>query len=485
MPKLSPARANVPLLKGLTLLSRGKVRDTYELPNGNRLQVATNGISVKDIILNTLVPEKGAILNALNHFWLKRFEDFGIKTHFVACGPEIFHYGVPECYRDDLELQSQAMVVRSCQMAPVEFVARHLITGGGFKEYKKTGRVCGHVLSPGLQDGDALPFILDTPTTKADEGHDESLPASEVRKHYPEQTYLLLKAFLIAFNYAVTRGIILADTKLEFAEDGTLCDEAITPDSSRFVDFLGWKASRGVEGKRKAPTPLDKELARIWATHAGMDALDPKNPDDVAKAHALMLPDQLINQLTQTYRYIFWRLTGDTSERYRREKMSIRIHDKTKKIVVVCGSESDLPEVKETIGRINSSFARISVHVMSCHPNPAELQNFAKEGCGGADVVVGIGSKALALPGILDSWLRFYGKDIPVIGVAIGQPGSKSLQAAQLSIEELPNPVITNEIEGCCYKSSDQALSRIIWGELPPPKPRVEKPVQMNVFKNF
>ena len=97
-----------------------------------------------------------------------------------------------------------------------------------------------------------------------------------------------------------------------------------------------------------------------------------------------------------------------------------------------------------------------------------------------------MGGKALALPGILDAWLYVYEKDIPVIGVALGEPGSKSLQAAQLSIEELPSlSVITDELQGSCYTSLNEAFSRIIWGELPPQKPRVQKPVQMEVFKNF
>ena len=485
MANLSPARTGESLARGLDLLFRGKVRDTYNLPNGNLLARATNGISIFDFVLNALVPEKGMILNAMNHFWLMHLAQFGFKTHFVAAGSDIDAY-LPEHQTRNSCLQSTAIVVRKLQMAPVEFIARAVLTGSAVRSYQDNTEVCGHKLPPGLQDGDALACFLDTPTTKAEVGHDENLSATEVRQKYPGQTYTLLQVFQIASQYAEQKGIKLADTKLEFGQDGTIADEILTPDSSRFWEYSTWLEGRKIKDGRKAPPPYDKQLVRAWGIEQGINKLDPVNPDHVAKVHSLKVPQELIKRTTQVYRYIFWRLTGYTIERYLREKMKVRVQDKTKNVAIVCGSESDLPEAKDLIGRVHCSVARVSVHVMSCHRNPEQVQNFAKDWCSGADVVIGMGGKALALPGILDAWLYVYEKDIPVIGVALGEPGSKSLQAAQLSIEELPSlSVITDELQGSCYTSLNEAFSRIIWGELPPQKPRVQKPVQMEVFKNF
>ena len=216
--------------------------------------------------------------------------------------------------------------------------------------------------------------------------------------------------------------------------------------------------------------------------------MDPVNPDHVAKVHALKVPQDLIKRTTQVYRYIFWRLTGLTIDNYLRKKMGLDVPHRVKKITIICGSESDLLLVPDVIRRHFAS-GKLTVHVMSCHRNPSEVQNFVKEGCGGADVVIGVGSKALALPGVLDAWLYYYGKDIPVIGVALGEQGSRALEAAVLSIEELPSsPVLINELTGKCYQGQEglwQAIDRVINGELLPQKPRVEKPVQMEVFKNF
>ncbi len=488
MPKLSPARAGVPVLEGTLLLSRGKVRDMYELENGLILIVATNSISIYDFVLNTLVPEKGMVLNAMNHFWMKHFQNLGFNTHLVAAGAEIDEH-LPEALRKNPNLQSRAAVVRKLHMVPVEFIARSVLTGSAVKSYQETGTMCGHKLPPGLQDGDTLPCILDTPTTKAQEGHDENLSAREVRKKYPRQTALLLEIFKIASAEAEKRGIKLADTKFEFGEDETVGDEILTPDSSRFWDLKTWQESRKIPQGRKAPPPFDKQLVREWGIVQGIRELDPKNPEDIAKVHALEVSDYLIRQTTQTYRYIFWRLVGCTIESYLDSAMGVKLEKKIKKIAVVCGSESDWPIVRPVVGGILSASAKISVHIISCHRNPGELENFANDRCLGVDAVICAGSKALALPGVLDSWLHSYGENIPVIGVALGKESSKSLEAAVLSIEELPDtPVVINEITGKCYQGQEglqQAIDRIINGELPPQKPRVEKPTQMNVFKNF
>ncbi|MDD4931087.1 MAG: phosphoribosylaminoimidazolesuccinocarboxamide synthase [Candidatus Colwellbacteria bacterium] len=477
MTKQSPARSEWPLVFGLELISRGKVRDTYRLAEKRLLVVATDGISIFDFVLNALVPMKGVILNAMNHFWLNYLAEFGFETHFIASGVDIDKY-LPEELRDDKDLQSRAMVVEELDMAKWEFIFRICLTGSGLSAYKENGEVCGHKLPEGLQDGDELPYILDTPTTKAEEGHDEHASAELVRSAFPEATYRMINIVQIARAYAESKGIKLADTKFEGSKD-KLGDEVLTPDSSRFWDMQEWSKSRESTDKRKAPASLDKELVRIWGKSQGINKLDPKDLGDVDKVHAMIVPEEIISQTTATYRYIFWRLTGRTIEQYLREIMLVDIPERAKKnVVIICGSATDLPVVKSVCDNSNT------MHVISCHRNPEELAKFIKD-ISGFDIIIGVGGKALALPGIIDAWIHSLGKNIPVAGVALGEPESKALLAAQLSIEEIPGqPVIIDEMEGHAYTGPSglkKLLERITYGELPPPKPRTEKSAQMYV----
>lgn len=481
MPVLSPLRQSVPVLPGLPLLHRGKVRDTYELSDKLLLVVATDAISIFDFVLNALVPEKGKVLTAMSHFWLTKLErNLGIKTHLIAAGSAIDAY-LPKELRDIPELQSRAMVVRRLKMVPCEFIARGFLTGSGLKDYLKTGMVCGHKLPPGLQDGDLIETI-DTPTTKEDSGHDLALDAKEVRKKYPEETALLFKVFYIVSEMAMKCGILFADTKLEFGRDSNgvlyLADEVATPDSSRFWERSVWEAGRRLE-KRKAPPPYDKQLVRQWGIEQGINKLDPLSPGDVAKAQSLQIPPELIGATTQIYRYIFWRLTGMRLEKYRREVMGINVADEARKIAVVFGSESDIPRVRHAING-----TPVAAHVVSCHRNPIELQIFALNGCRGADVVIAAGGKAFALPGVLDAFLHDADHDIPVIGVALGEPGSASLEAARLSIAELPGqPVVMDEMHDWVYQGPEgfaRALDRAMHGEFPVKK-RTERRAKFDI----
>jgi len=497
MANLSTARAGVPLLRfGLDCINRGKVRDTYKLDDRDLrlLSVATDGISIFDFVLNALVPMKGIILSAMSHFWFQKLKELGINTHFLAYGADIDSI-LPPDLRGNPEIQARAMVVRKLNMHPVEFIIRGHITGTGLKAYKETGVVCGHRLSPGLQDGDRLPRNYDTPTTKAVEGHDEHINADQIRKRYPEETYLALAAYQIGHLYAETRGINLADTKFEFGIDdnGQVClgDEVLTPDSSRYWPRSEWQVGRKPAEGRKAPPPYDKQLVRNWGIEMGINKLDPTKPEDLAKVQAMEVPAHLITATTQTYRYIFWRLTGHTIENYLGGHLGVKLGRPKKKVAVVVGSESDLVHVRKAVAALPpvSEFGQIislDVHVMSCHRNPGELRQFVADGCRGANVVVAAGGKALALPGVLDAEIHFQkAKHVPVIGVALGEPESEALLAAQLSIEELPSqPVVLDEVSGKAYTGVDgliAALKRVDTGELPPPKPRKEAPAQLNV----
>ena len=183
--KLSPARKSVPIIEGLELMNRGKVRDTYRLPDQKLLIVVTDGISVFDFVLNVLIPIKGYVLAAMTHFWLLYLESKGIKTHFVAAGKDIDYY-LPEHLRGNVDLQRRAMVVMKLEMILIEFIMRFCLTGSVLKEYREKGTVYGVQMPAGLKDGDLLPGMIFTPTTKAQEGHDEQMSESWVRENHRE-----------------------------------------------------------------------------------------------------------------------------------------------------------------------------------------------------------------------------------------------------------------------------------------------------------
>jgi phosphoribosylaminoimidazole-succinocarboxamide synthase len=318
-PVLSPKRKNFPVLPGLDLLSRGKVRDMYEIDDERALIVASDGISIFDFVLNACVPKKGMVLNAMSHYWLRHLEtDLRIKTHLITAGQNIDTY-LPADLRGNPDLQARSMVVHRLNMSDGEFIARGFLTGSGLKSYNKTGEVCGHKLPPGLQDGDELPVIIDTPTTKAQEGHDEELDARAVAAKFPEETALLLKVYSFVLKAARESGIIFADTKLEFGRNrlGTLLlgDEVATPDSSRYWDASAWSAGRTLE-KRKAPPPYDKQIVRQWGIEQGVRELNPLVPEHIAMVHDLQVPDELIQATIQIYYNIFQRITGVRLEMY-------------------------------------------------------------------------------------------------------------------------------------------------------------------------
>jgi phosphoribosylaminoimidazole-succinocarboxamide synthase len=492
--KLSPARLSWPILKGLELISRGKVRDMYRLknvanlPNGFLLIVATDAISIFDFVLNAIVPGKGISLNIQSHFWLMYLESLGFKTHLVAAGSAIDQY-LPEHLRNDIDLQSRAMVVKAVDMAEYEFVYRLCLMGSVKDEYAKTGKIYGHCLPPGLEEGDAFPYILDTPTTKAENGHDMPVNPAVVREKYPEAVYRMIQMVQAVDAFAQTRGIKLFDTKLE-GSNIILADEAFTTDSSRWVDLRAWKESRKPETGRKAPPPLDKEQVRIEGRKLGINKLNPENPDDVKAVHAIEWSEEIIRKTTHTYRYLPWRLTGMTIEKYLKSVLGVSVEKiPPKKIAVICGSESDKPTVMNILSSIDHRHAHIDLHILSCHRNPNQTALFVKTGCEDVDIVICVGGKAFALPGVIDAIAHEAKEDIRVIGVALGEPGSKSLEAAKLSIEEIPGQtVLMDEISGAVYQGREgfiSALDRAIFGELPPERPRTEKPAQINAWSNW
>jgi phosphoribosylaminoimidazole-succinocarboxamide synthase len=263
----------------------GKVRDLYEIDDKRMLMVATDRLSAFDVILNEPIPEKGKILTAISNFWFDKLKDL-VPNHFTGDKVEDI---VPAA---ELHLvEGRAVVAKRLKPVAVEAIVRGYIVGSGWKEYQKSGTVCGIQLPAGLKEAAKLPQPIFTPSTKAAVGdHDENISfeqceaiigtelAAKVRK-----TSIAL--YSAAVEYAATRGIIIADTKFEFGldEDGTLTlmDEALTPDSSRF-----WPADSYVEGKN--PPSFDKQFVRDWLESTGWNKEPPAPavPADVAQKTA-------------------------------------------------------------------------------------------------------------------------------------------------------------------------------------------------------
>lgn len=319
---------------GLKRVFQGKVRDTYGLANHSDLLlvVATDRVSIFDFVLPALVKDKGKVLTAMTIFWLRRVLK-GYNHHLVAFGQGIGEY-LPAILQNNPELQSRALVVKKLSIVPVEAIVRGYLTGSGWTAYQESKRVCGIQLPPDLHDGSKLPVPIFTPSTKAETGHDEHLDAQEVLARYGRGIMTLAQSIFSEIStYAEARGIILADTKLEFGQAGTLGDELATPDSSRY-----WLRSEWEEAvkQRKSPPSHDKEVVRAWGKTVetpfldgdgekivGIGSLDPEDPEHIAFVHSLEVPEVLLETTTDRYREIFRLLTGSNLEEFHQSKMGV------------------------------------------------------------------------------------------------------------------------------------------------------------------
>lgn len=325
MPSLPESVKDI-YIAGLNLIHRGKVRDTYALPGypERLLVVASDRVSIFDFVLPALIPSKGEVLTALNHYWRTQVIGDAFPHDLVAAGAEIDAY-LPTSLQGNRELQARATVVRKLCMIPVEAIARAYLTGSGLSAYQDKGEVCGHRLPSGLHDGSELPWLLFTPTTKAEEGHDEAISADGVAGtwgvHVERST---LQLFTRVSKAALEQGIILADTKLEFGYDSrcmlTLADEVFTPDSSRFWYLEEWKRASAAG---RSPSPHDKQAVRDWGKGVGIHRCDPKKPEDVAWVHAQQVPPDVLTKVEEIYAMIFMRLTGKTLQDYQMSSMGI------------------------------------------------------------------------------------------------------------------------------------------------------------------
>jgi len=457
-------------INGLNIISRGKVRDTYELPgcinylHPYLMPYATDRISIFDFVLNANVPQKGEILNAMNIFW---FIDFlsEWENDILAFGACINTY-LPENLRDNIELHKRATIIKKLEMLEFEAIVRLHLTGSGYQAYKKDRVVCGHTLPSNLIDGEKLPFPIFTPTTKAKEAHDEHITADSVAEKYgvkPER--LSMQIAQKAYEYALSRGIILADTKFEIGHDSsnilTFGDEKLTPDSSRFWDFEEWKKAQA-EGK--LPKAFDKQFVRDWGKSMGIDKLDPANEEDVVKVHSMRVPEEIIKYTTKLYRYIFWKLTGQKLEKFQINSMGIKTELQPVHIEVIIGSETDKGQIMEGLQFLDmQSNVTYNAHVLSCHRNPGELwgyaHNFAKQIKNNNTLVIAGAGAAAHLPGVIKSQLEIARhSNISVIGLAFKNDNFDHALAARLSTECLPGQPVELDENGKAFFGPEGAL---------------------------
>ena len=285
----------------LPLYRKGKVRDTYDLGD-NLLIVATDRISAFDVILPCAIPFKGKVLNQLSAFWFNKTAHL-VANHMLALVDRlsVLPASLAKAKPEPSYLVGRSMVVRKAKLIPVECVVRGYISGSAWVEYQEKGTACGLKLPAKLKEAEKLPQPIFTPTTKADSGHDMPLTRKEMVKLVGESLADQLEAhtkqiYMYAHDYALDKGIIIADTKMEYGmvnDRVTLIDELLTPDSSRF-----WEASGYVVG-RSQPS-YDKQPVRDWLVELGWD----KNPP------APMLSEEAIQQTTERYCQAYQRLTG-------------------------------------------------------------------------------------------------------------------------------------------------------------------------------
>lgn len=288
-------------LKQLKLFKKGKVRDVYDLGD-KLLMIATDRISCFDVILPTLIPDKGKILTKISLFWFSYFTD-SVKNHLICADLA----NLPASLKGtEYELRDRFMITEKCEVVPFECVVRGYISGSGWKEYKAKQSVCSISLPEGIKESQKLSEPLFTPATKAESGHDENVSFDYMKNSIGKDLADKLKNISIdiytkAADYALAKGIIIADTKFEFGiskGEVTLVDEILTPDSSRF-----WPKADFQPGRPQAS--FDKQFVRDYLESLDWDKTPP----------APALPDEIVSKTQSKYEQVFKMLTGkDFSE---------------------------------------------------------------------------------------------------------------------------------------------------------------------------
>ncbi len=285
--------------KDLKLFKRGKVRDVYEAGD-HYVIVSTDRLSAFDVIMNEGIPEKGKILNRISKFWFDYTKDI-IPNHLVSLNVEDYP---AECKPYRAELKDRSMLVKKAELIPIECIVRGYITGSGLIDYNKTGKICGIELPKGLVESEKLPEPIFTPSTKAEIGlHDENITEEQAASIVGKETYDTIKNSALtiykkASEFALGKGIIIADTKMEFGYYNgkvILIDELLTPDSSRF-----WPSDEYQKGKTQ--NSFDKQYVRDYLLSINFNKKPP----------APTLPDEVILNTSKKYQEALFKLTGET-----------------------------------------------------------------------------------------------------------------------------------------------------------------------------
>ncbi len=283
----------IPLKK----IHSGKVRELFEVDNETILMVATDRISAFDYILPTPIPDKGVVLTQMSLFWFDLLADI-LPNHIIKSDFNTF----PDSIKKQTFLRDRAIIVKKANRLPIEAIVRGYIVGSGWKEYLESGKVCGVTLPEGLKEGDKLTEPIFTPTTKEEEGkHDRSISLEETETIIGKELTTLLKEKSIqlynrAYEYALNKGIIIADTKFEFGiykNRLIIIDELLTPDSSRF-----WEVENYKKGLFK--NSLDKQYIRDYLLTTGWDKNSPPP----------VLPQEVISKTIEKYKQIYTLLSG-------------------------------------------------------------------------------------------------------------------------------------------------------------------------------
>ena len=288
-----------PNLKDITLLKKGKVRNIYDLGD-ELLFVTTDRISAFDVIMPNGIPSKGRVLNMLSVFWFEFTKDI-IENHMITADPDEMVSATRELLPYKEMLAGRSMLVKKAEPIMTECVVRGYISGSAWKDYKKTGMVCGIKLPEGLKESQKLADPIFTPSTKADEGHDLNISEEETKQIVGEDVFDFLKEKSLAIykkasEYAESKGVIIADTKFEFGKIGDniiLMDEALTPDSSRFWPKNDYKPGR-------VQTSFDKQFVRDYLETLNWDKTPP-GPE---------LPEDIILKTSEKYKEAYKILTG-------------------------------------------------------------------------------------------------------------------------------------------------------------------------------
>lgn len=278
-------------------ISSGKVRDLYEVDENSLMLVVSDRISAFDVIMPQDVPEKGIILNQISAFWFDYVSDI-VPNHIISTKSEDF----PKEFQKE-EFRGRSMWVKKLRMLPVECIVRGYITGSGWKDYNKSGEICGIKIPKGMKESEKFPETLFTPSTKADLGdHDENISFEKTKELLGNDLAEKIKSKTLAVyekcaDYALTKGIILADTKFEFGLDENdelvIADEVLTPDSSRFWSLDKYEIGRGQES-------FDKQYLRDWLKANGYEGKAPESlPQeviDITKAKYLECYEKITNR---------------------------------------------------------------------------------------------------------------------------------------------------------------------------------------------